>query len=353
MAKRKQKPSKKLFLCGCFAFGTKDHGGQPVKSRETYWALQKKYGEENVHYLETKGWKKHPFRLLFGYLKGVFTHDTIIMLPAHNGLKVFSRLLSFAKTFFGKKIYYDVIGGWLPEWLQDQPKVAKRLHKFDGIWVETHRMKEKLNAQGYARVTVIANFKTLPIVQEESLLYDVKAPYRLCTFSRIVKEKGIEDAIEAVTKVNDVLGYTAYELDLYGQIDDTYQETFATLQTQFPDFIRYCGVAEPSESVSILKDYFLLLFPTYYHGEGFAGTLLDAFAAGLPIVATDWHDNAELVDEATGFLYPTYQTDRFQEILLQLAAHPEQVTAKKGACLQRAKDYAPDAVVEQIVQELS
>ena len=30
-----------------------------------------------------------------------------------------------------------------------------------------------------------------------------------------------------------------------------------------------------------------MLFPTYWHGEGFPGIVIDAFVAGLLVVATD------------------------------------------------------------------
>ncbi len=91
--------AKKVLLCGCFSFGSDDHGGQPVKSRETYWALQKMYGTENVDYVETKNWKKNPFKLFFSFVRGALSHEYIIMLPALNGLKIFSRLLYVSKKY--------------------------------------------------------------------------------------------------------------------------------------------------------------------------------------------------------------------------------------------------------------
>jgi len=51
-------------------------------------------------------------------------------------------------------------------------------------------------------------------------------PYKLCTFSRVLKEKGIEDAINAVIKVNTDCGREVCTLDIYGQIDENTKMRF-------------------------------------------------------------------------------------------------------------------------------
>ena len=71
----------------------------------------------------------------------------------------------------------------------------------------------------------------------------------------------------------------------------------------FPKYVSYGGKVPFDKSVDILKNYFALLFPTYYDGEGFAGTLIDAFSAGVPVIASDWKYNAEIVNEKVGIVY--------------------------------------------------
>jgi len=55
---------KRILLCGYFAFGSDDYGGQPVKAREMFWAFESFYGADNVHYVETKNWKKNPWSIV-------------------------------------------------------------------------------------------------------------------------------------------------------------------------------------------------------------------------------------------------------------------------------------------------
>lgn len=145
-----------------------------------------------------------------------------------------------------------------------------------------------------------------------------------------MREKGIEDAVNAVVSVNTVLGVQAFSLDIYGQVDGMQTEWFEALQKEFPSYIRYGGLVPFDKSVDVLKCYFALLFPTCYEGEGFAGTLIDAYSAGVPVIASDWKYNAELVNEDVGFVYPTGDQSAFIAILAKVAANPTAILDKKS-----------------------
>ena len=136
-------------------------------------------------------------------------------------------------------------------------------------------------------------------------------PLSLCTFSRVMKEKGIEDVVNAVKTVNDHFGRTVYTLDIYGQVDSAQTEWFNELKSIFSSYIKYGELVPFDKSVEVLKNYFALLFPTYYEGEGFAGTLLDAMAAGVPVIASDWRYNTEIVNEKTGYVYSSHDNRVF------------------------------------------
>lgn len=55
-------------------------------------------------------------------------------------------------------------------------------------------------------------------------------PLPLCTFSRVMKEKGIEDAVNAVKSVNKYFGRVVYTLDIYGQVDSNQTGWFDNLR---------------------------------------------------------------------------------------------------------------------------
>jgi len=274
------------------------------------------------------------------------------MLPAHNGLRVITPLLSFYNLFYNRKLHYVVIGGWLPEFLQKRKVLARQLKRFDGIYVETSTMKNALDDMGFENVVILPNCKQLPILSPERLP-PLRKPYRLCTFSRVLKEKGIEDAVLAVKAINDAAGEIIYTLDIYGQVDAAQTQWFEDLQKTFPEYIRYGGLVPFDKSVEVLKDYFALLFPTYYDGEGFAGTLLDAMASGVPVVASDWRYNAEIVKEGqTGLLFPARDVDALTERLKTIVTDTEKWNEMRPVCLQEAQKYLPEEVVKVLLKRI-
>lgn len=341
----------KFAVIGAFDFKNLSTGGQPVKTRNLYQVLSEKYGTDEVAYIETYGWKKHPFTIIAAVRRAVKQSENVIMLPAHNGVKVFAPLLLRYAKGTSVKLFYDVIGGWLPQKTESDPTLAAQLRRFNGIWVETSSMKNALERQGFSNVSVVPNFKFItPLAAKE--LPPLGKPYRLCTFSRVMKEKGIEDAVEAVTMVNDDFGETVFTLDIYGPVDENQTEWFDKLQTVFPQYVHYCGCVNSDKSVDVLKAYFALLFPTFYDGEGFAGTLIDAFSSGVPVIASDWKYNPEIVHENVGIIYPTGNIKALADILKNVATNPKVIIDKKPYCLQEAAKYSAAGVSETITEEL-
>ncbi len=344
----------KLCIIGAFGFDMleKTTGGQPVKTRQLYYALVECYGKNNVSYIETYGWKKHPLKLFKSVLGQAKKCDAMIMLPAHNGLPVFARLLTYCKKRYHTKIFYSVIGGWLPRKTASARKLTKRLKAFNGIWVETNSMKVALNAQTFDNVTVVPNFRKMQILTEDELIYSTEPPFQLCTFSRVMKEKGIETAVEAVKQVNAQLGYTAYTLDIYGQVDANQTEWFENLKNSFPPYIRYCGCVAPEKSVETLKGYYALLFPTHFYTEGIPGTIIDAYAAGIPVIAAKWESCADVVDEGiTGVGYDFDDTDMLVEILCCTVENSVNLRKLKPNCLIKAKQYTPENAIARMIKQ--
>ena len=147
---------------------------------------------------------------------------------------------------------------------------------------------------------------------------------RFCIFSRITPTKGIEDAIKAVSLANEKAGKTIATLDMYGNVEACDRPWFDAVKASMPETVAYWGRVEFDKSVFKLKEYTALLFPTYYPGEGLAGTVIDAFAAGLPIIASDWHDNANIItDNKNGFIFPTRDVNRLAEIILDIYKYHE------------------------------
>lgn len=340
------KQLKAISVIGHFGKGKTLLNGQTVKTKIVTDELCKQFGDVEVIKFDTAGGRSALLKAPFQCLSALKKTKNVIIFPAHNGLRVYAPLLSLFRIFFkGRKLHYVVIGGWLPEFLKKRQRLSKRLKTFDAIYVETNTMKRALEEQGFTNIVVMPNCKDLKILKREDLVYSSGEPYKLCTFSRVMKEKGIEDAVNAVKKVNEEAGRIVYTLDIYGQIDSGQAQWFEILQTTFPDYIKYGGLVDYDKSVDFLKNYFALLFPTYYSGEGFAGTILDAFASGVPVIASDWKYNTEIINSQVGFLYSTHNVQCLIDILQYVAKNSQNITNKKLNCLNEAHNYEIQKVV--------
>jgi glycosyltransferase, family 1 len=340
-------------IIGHFAEGKECLDGQTVKTKTVYNELTKENLNLNIAKIDTFEWRKHPVKLLLVTCHQYFKSKNIIIMLSRNGMKFFSPILYFLQKIRKKRIHHVVIGGNLPELLEHNRSWKKYIKAFYCNYVETKKMMNDLQKMSIDNVVVMPNFKEIKRVAKNEKKENLSVPFRLCTFSRVMKEKGIEDAVTAVKSINDKHQKIIYTLDIYGQIDESYKLRFNELINEFPSYIQYKGTVPYDCSVSILKDYFLLLFPTYFYGEGFAGTILDAFAAGVPVIATNWKHNGEIItDKQNGFLYDTEQKERLRELLIECYQNPQIINDMREACLKCADAYSPDKVMKILIENL-
>lgn len=346
-----EKKRNKILICGAFDFKGLSTGGQPVKTRELYYALQKAIGEDRIIYVETVGWKKNPFVTFIRFFQQAAKAKYIIMLPAHKGVAVFSRLLVWAKRFWGCTIYYDVVGGWLVDRIKIDGRLMKLLSKFDGIWVETTIMNTELKKIGLTNTQVVRNFKKLNPVGFAKLSHQRSTTFKVCFFSRVTKQKGVIEAINAVIEVNRAMGLRV-ELDIYGPVDPNFAKEFNEMKNNFPDTICYRGVVQPNQSVETLEKYDILLFPTLFKTEGLPGTIIDAYAAGLPVISSRWDSFGDIIEEnKTGIGYTFDSFDELVECLKWAVTHREDLNTMRANCVEKAKEFMPETVVSELIRE--
>lgn len=117
---------------------------------------------------------------------------------------------------------------------------------------------------------------------------------RLLFFSRVVPPKGPRTVIEALARLKDVEGLS---LEIAGPCEPDYAR-------ELLDFARQQGIAGRVrilppvlglEKYRFLAGGSLLVLPTVYYGETAAASVMDALAAGLPVVASDWAGIPEFV----------------------------------------------------------
>ena len=342
---------KKCTIIGKFAFGYNIMDGQTVKCKTIYDELVKEYGQDEISYIDTYKWKKSIIKTLFSAISSLKNSENVIMLPAHNGVKVFGPLLDIFNKKNKTKLHYIVIGSWLLDKVNKSVFLRKNLKKFTAIYVETTKLREELILLGFKNVYKMNNYKNINILNKKDIKkFENKKILNVCTFSRINYEKGIEDAINILNKINRKK--ILINLDIYGQVEEKFKEKFDELLKD-NSFAKYEGVIDSKDSVNIIKNYDLLLFPTRYKTEGIPGTIIDAYASGVPVLASKWDNYIDVVDEnITGFLFNFNDLEDFENKLIYIYDNQKNIYEIKNNCLNKAKEFCNKEVLDILFEKI-
>lgn len=342
----------RIAVIGTTGEGKKTSSGQEIRTKILMDALSEYYGTNNVYLMDTGLAKQSKVRAILSLLKCLTLYKDIILIVSRNGLHIFLPILSFCQKYLGKRIYNNIIGGNIIELISDNPTYVKYMKSFTVNWVQMYSLSEDLKKLGIVNSEVLPNSKPIQIISGSELYLD-DGVIKFCTFSRISKEKGIELAINAIERINRREGRTVAILDIYGIPDDDYNEKFKKIIENTTECITYKGLIPYNKSTEVLCKYYMLLFPTTFYGEGFPGTILDAYASGLPVLASDWKYNPTLIVEGiTGFLYDHNSPEDFFRKIEYVIENKNAICALRANCLKEARKYSPENVMPIIFNKI-
>lgn len=340
----------KVGIVGHLASGKKFSDGQTVKTRNLYDKLVEIYGNELVYSVDTCNWRKKRIRLFLNCLSAIRRCDNVVLLTAKNGVKIFIPLFRMINFFYKKNLHYVLIGSWLYDVMMNNKYLLRSLKKFNGIYVENYLLMNKLETVGLNNLVVMPNFKNIISIEKDKIKKIDPCKIKMCIFSRIMFEKGIEDALECIKKLSDKYKDKQIILDIYGPIHSNYKERFIKLSSEFPPNVNYCGIVCSDSSVDVIKEYDILLFPTHFNTEGIPGTILDAYASGVPVVASKWDNYSEIIDDGqTGLVFEMLDNEDFFNKVDSLILNPKKIKELKLRALNKYKQYAPDEVIKKLV----
>ena len=339
----------KIGIWGQFGDGIhKIADGQAVRTTIMTKELKMRYGEENIGVVNTNNWKRHPFAFFWKTTRLFFNSERVAILPADGGFKVIVPLYDFLCKLKKRDIYYIIIGGFLPALLEKHPKYLKMLKKHKAMFAQTENIKADLEKLGLDNVHILSNPKRLNTRREEDLVLNENKELSLCILSRVSEDKGIEDAINAVKLFNERRGEKLLNLDIFGLIAPNYKERFEQVLEENRGLVEYKGIADYDKTVEALSPYFALLFPTYYYGEGFPGTMIDCFNAGIPVIATDWLYNKDVIEhEKNGLLVPIKSPEAICDAIEKLYNDRAFALEIAKNNLKEVEKYHPDKVMAE------
>lgn len=157
------------------------------------------------------------------------------------------------------------------------------------------------------------------------------------TVARLVPEKGLEDSIRAFSVVASELPGSAYVIAGDGRERERLESLVASLGLQGQ--VRFLGYVDDIAGCLAAMDLFL--FPSHREAMGIA--VVEALAAGLPVVSTDVGGLPEVVDPSCGTLVPpSHPAEMASAALALLPIDP----ANPSRCRTRAARFSISSMVE-------
>jgi glycosyltransferase involved in cell wall biosynthesis len=162
--------------------------------------------------------------------------------------------------------------------------------------------------------------RSLDFPVRHKLGIDHNAPV-ITVVSRLNLRKGIEYFLEAVAAVAKRFPESRF-LIVGGSDDTAYQSSLETLAEDLKVRRQVVFTGERNDVKEILRETNLAVLPSL--SEGMSNVLLEAMAAGLPVVATGVGGNPEIVQNGkTGFLVPACDAEALSNSMIRILERPE------------------------------
>ena len=295
--------------------------------------------------------RKHPWVYLQA-LWAVVTKPNAAIVLSTSASNIYGILKWFKKLNLQRNVVHWVIGGTLGDRVKNGVFNAEIIAYAKHTLVESPLMLRQLEDCGVKGVVLVPNFKRVDYIPKISVPKNV---LRFVFISRIMAEKGCNEIIAATNLLNEWGIQDRFFVDFYGMIADDYKSTFEDGISKLPN-VRYQGFLDMrhTDGYDRLATYDIMLFPTYWKGEGFAGIFIDAFVAGLPMLITNWAHNSQFVKEGeTGLFIPIHDAKALAYKMKECIECKYDICKMKKRCQMEAKKYDVRRIItENLLREI-
>ncbi len=165
--------------------------------------------------------------------------------------------------------------------------------------------------------------------------------FRILFLGNLFEDKGVIDLIDAVRALA-LKSTTPITLSLVGGWpDDSTRLKIEQRIASLPAHVT-CPTPAPAfgeDKWKALASHDVFAFPSYYRSENLPLVIIEAMAAGLPVIASDWRGIRSLVENrVTGLLIPPHDISKLTDALESLAQNPQ----LRASIEKNARDYYRD-----------
>ncbi len=252
--------------------------------------------------------------------------DVLTFHASTRGTALFGPLMRALAAIVRKPLLVREFGGSLDRDLELAGPVTRGLAhmalRADRLLLQTRNLVAHF--EQVLPETPIAWFPTSRPVPEAPPDPDRPRAGRFAFVGHVKATKGIGEILEAAASLPPDQG-----VDVFGPFHDGMDESVFEGQ----DRVNYHGVLETDAVIPTLGRYDALLLPTYHAGEGYPGILLEAYAAGIPVVVSRWRAIPEIVEDGeTGLIVEPRDAAGLAAALQRLATDDDLLRAlRRGA----------------------
>lgn len=327
-----------LIFIGPLRLGTVTAAGDSMKNQIMYDSFVKAF--DKVLTVDTIDWRRRPW-VLFYMLVVIMFHRCAKVIVSTNTDSAYKIIRLIGKLHFPNDCYYSAIGGVFADRLRDGEFPLSTYRFLKGIFVEGKSMVETLRSLGLTNVEYVPTTKKIEHYGNKQHKTDNITHFVF--FSRLEESKGCTDIMKSIDALNDAGYKNKYDVVFYGKEseDAEYAKAFMSM-VDAHDEVKYKGLLNlrDSKSYDELAKYDVMLFPTYWYGEGLAGMIIDSYIASLPIIASDWGLNRELIEDGvTGWIIPAHDVAALAEQMKYTIEHTDEVRRLSGNCRVYAAQY--------------
>lgn len=307
---------KKVLFVGWVRTGKPPVDGETTKNQYIIAEL-KKYCKVTV--LDFYQKNRHPWIYLQA-LWAFITQPKATIVLSTSAKNVYGMLKLFKALHVRRDIIHWVVGGNLGKLVQKGRYQAEVLNYVKFNLVQCKGMIAELETAGVTNARLVSNFKPItyyPDIEKAIAKRKSSDKLRFVFLSRIMPDKGCNYIMTAVKLLNEQ-GYSdKFTVDFYGKVDAGYKTVFEEHVESLSN-VNYYGLLnlKSKEGYDQLATYDAMLFPSFWRGEGFAGVFIDAFIAGLPVLASDWGHNADsIINGKTGLIFPVHHVEALRQVM--------------------------------------
>ncbi|OYR51426.1 hypothetical protein DJ73_13305 [Halorubrum sp. Ea1] len=324
--------------------------GPGIKNRAIKTGLEN--NGYNITWIDTLGDRK---RSVYQVIKSDKDSNFIVSVSTNGRFLLSPILVSKMITGSSRAILLPA-GGEFKEELANLPYPTNKIYryifnKYDGIFPESEIEAKELKSffNQAIKITSLPNPRSRP----NTCNIEVgNSTLDLVYVGRVKETKGLDYLIDGFECARQTT--PSISLDIYGHFlpNDEYELRFRRKCNQ-AEAVEYKGKIPDGEVMKTLREYDLLVFPTYYDGEGFPGVIVEAFMTGTPVLASNWNYNMEIVDHGyNGRLFEPQNSYEIAKNIKWFNQNPGKLEQMKKNAWKCSKRYSTDTVVEDLINIL-